>query len=304
MSTERNIPMIPLIRWLYRRLTAGRTAPPQASPMVERTHLASTPARAHGGPLALVLHQARYELLGFLRNRQARFFTLLLPLLFLVIFVTMFGNDQVGAQHVREVTYYVPGIAAMGVISASFTNLVMSLIAERESGLLKRRRATPVPAWVLIAGRTLTSMAVSLAVMSLLLLVGKVAYGVDLPAASLPAVAITGLAGAATFSILGYALASVIGSADAAQPMVQAITLPLYFISGVFVPNANLPSWLQRVGQAFPVEHLADGLHTALNPVMQGTTIAWGDLGVLALWAGVGLVVAVRRFSWVPIAKA
>jgi ABC-2 type transport system permease protein len=251
-----------------------------------------------------VLHQARYELLGFLRNRQARFFTLLLPLLFLVIFVTMFGNDQVGAQHVREVTYYVPGIAAMGVISASFTNLVMSLIAERESGVLKRRRATPVPAWVLIAGRTFTAMVVSLAVMSVLLLVGKVAYGVDLPAASLPAVAITGLAGAATFSILGYALASIIGSADAAQPMVQAITLPLYFISGVFVPNANLPSWLQRVGQAFPVEHLADGLHTALNPVMQGTTIAWGDLGVLALWAGVGLVVAVRRFSWVPVGKA
>jgi ABC-2 type transport system permease protein len=192
----------------------------------------------------------------------------------------------------------------MGVISASFTNLVMSLIAERESGVLKRRRATPVPAWVLIAGRTFTAMVVSLAVMSVLLLVGKVAYGVDLPAASLPAVAITGLAGAATFSILGYALASIIGSADAAQPMVQAITLPLYFISGVFVPNANLPSWLQRVGQAFPVEHLADGLHTALNPVMQGTTIAWGDLGVLALWAGVGLVVAVRRFSWVPVGKA
>jgi ABC-2 type transport system permease protein len=296
--------MIISLSWLYRRLTAGRTARPPASSIEGRPQSVSASVRARGGPLALVLHQARYELLGFLRNRQARFFTLLLPLLFLVIFVTMFGNDQVGAQHVREVTYYVPGIAAMGVISASFTNLVMSLIAERESGVLKRRRATPVPAWVLIAGRTFTAMVVSLAVMSVLLLVGKVAYGVDLPAASLPAVAITGLAGAATFSILGYALASIIGSADAAQPMVQAITLPLYFISGVFVPNANLPSWLQRVGQAFPVEHLADGLHTALNPVMQGTTIAWGDLGVLALWAGVGLVVAVRRFSWVPVGKA
>ncbi|MGO9178618.1 MAG: ABC transporter permease [Candidatus Limnocylindrales bacterium] len=296
--------MILLIRWLYGQLTAGRAAQPQASPMVERPHLASTPARAQGGPLALVLHQARYELLSFLRNSQARFFTLLLPLLFLVIFVTMFGNNTVGAQHVREATYFVPGIAAMGVISASFTNLVLSLIAERESGVLKRRRATPVPAWVLIAGRTLTAMAVSLAVMALLLLVGRVAYGVDLPTASLPAVAITGLAGAATFSILGYALASVIGSADAAQPMVQAITLPLYFISGVFVPNASMPSWLQSIGQAFPVEHLADGLHTALNPLVQGTTIPWGDLGVLAIWAAFGLLVAVRRFSWVPVGKA
>ena len=100
-----------------------------------------------------MLHQARYDLLAFLRNSQARFFTLILPLLFLVIFVSVFGNDTVGPRHVKESTYYVPGIAAMAVISASFINLVISIIAQRESGVLKRRRATPVPAWVLIAGR-------------------------------------------------------------------------------------------------------------------------------------------------------
>ena len=285
--------MIILLRWISRRLTSGRQPDPALS---ERTH----PARGAGNGASLVLHQARFELVAFLRNSQARFFTVLLPLLFLVIFATVFGNEQVGPTGVRAATYFVPGIAAMGVISASFVNLVISIVAERESGTLKRRRATPVPAWVLIAGRVLTAMAVSLAVMTALLLVGKIAYDVDLPKAALPAVFIVGLTGAGSFAILGYAVAGLIGSADAAQPMVQAITLPLYFISGVFIPNLSLPSWLQTVGQLFPVEHLASALHTALDPAASGLPIAWGDLGVLALWAAVGLIIALRRFSWVP----
>ena len=285
--------MIMLLRWIYRRLTAGRQPDPHPTSKVQ-------PTRGAGGPVSLVLHQARFELVAFLRNSQARFFTVLLPLLFLVIFATVFGNEQVGPTGVRAATYFVPGIAAMGVISASFVNLVMSIVAERESGTLKRRRATPVPASVLIAGRTLTAMAVSLAVMAILLVVGRLAYGVEIPAAALPAALVVGLAGAGSFAVLGFAVASLIGSADAAQPMVQAVTLPLYFISGVFVPNLSLPSWLQTVGQLFPVEHLAAALHTALDPAASGLPIAWGDLGVLAVWATVGLIIAIRRFSWVP----
>jgi ABC-2 type transport system permease protein len=105
--------------------------------------------------MTLVLHQARFDLLAFVRNRQSRFFTLVLPVLFLVIFVSVFGNNKIGPQHVKASTYYVPGLAALGVIAGSFVNLVISITAQRETGVLKRRRATPVPAWVLIAGRAL-----------------------------------------------------------------------------------------------------------------------------------------------------
>ena len=279
-----------LIRW-YRE----RRAPVQGAPR-PRAGTRNT------GPVGMVMHQARYELLSFARNGQARFFTILLPLLFLVIFVGVFGNTPVGPMHVRSATYFVPGIAAMGVMAPSFTNLVISITSERESGILKRRRATPVEAWVLIAARTLTAMAVSMATVAILILVGWLAYGVQLPASTIPGVVVTGLAGSATFCILGYALASVIGSADAAQPMVQAITLPLYFISGVFIPNISLPGWLQSVASVFPVQHLADGLHNAFNPGVHGTGIVWADLGMLALWAVLGLAVALPRFSWSPAA--
>jgi len=252
------------------------------------------------GPLFLVLHQARYDLLGILRNRQARFFTLILPILFLVIFVGVFGNHRIGPQNVKASTYYVPGLSALGVIAASFVNLVISITAQRETGILKRRRASPVPAWVLVAGRTLTAVIVSLVVLTVLLLLGRFAYGVSLRTSALPGIALTAVVGSIAFCVLGYALSTAIHNEDAAQPMTQAIMLPLYFISGVFVPNIQLPSWLRHVAEVFPVQHLADGLRNAYNPAVHGVGIVWSDIGVLAIWLAIGLGVALFRFSWLP----
>ena len=134
-----------------------------------------------------------------------------------------------------------PGISALGVIASSFVNLVISITAQRENGVLKRRRATPVPAWVLIAGRSLTAVSISLVVLAVLLAIGRFGYGVKLPTSTLPGIALTAVVGSITFCVLGYALSTAIKNEDAAQPMVQAIMLPLYFISGVFVPNIQLP---------------------------------------------------------------
>ena len=102
---------------------------------------------------------------------------------------------------------------------------------------------------------------------------------------------------------LGYALASVIRDRDAAQPVTQAVTLPLYFISGVFVATSNLPQWLRTVANFFPVRHLAAALLTAYNPHTHGAGFAWLDLIVVAVWGAAGLFVAIRRFSWNPLAE-
>jgi ABC-2 type transport system permease protein len=252
----------------------------------------------------LARHQFRYDLRGFVRNRQARVATLALPVIFLVLFVGVFHDYSVdeNGTHVASSTFYVPGVITLGIVSASFATLVLTVTVQRESGVLKRRRATPVPAWVLIAGRTLTSIAVALVLAGVLIAVARVVFGVHVRAAALPAVALTVLVGAATLSCLGYALTTAISSADAAQPVVQAVLLPLYLISGVFIPSPNLPDWLGRVARVFPVEHLADGIHHAFDPATSGLAIPWGDLLVLAAWAVVGLRIAVRRFSWMPSA--
>ena len=254
----------------------------------------------------LVVHQFRYDLRSFLRNRQARVATFALPVIFLVLFVGVFGNYSV-REHGAEAdssTFYVPGVIALGIVSASFATLVIAVTAQRESGVLKRRRATPAPAWVLIAGRTLTSIAVALVLSAVLTALAGGAFGVHERAEAIPAVGVTAVLGAAAFSCLAYALTTAITSADAAQPVVQAVLLPLYLISGVFIPSPNLPGWLNDVARAFPVEHLAHGLHHAFDPAVRGLALPWGDLAVLAAWAAAGLLIAVRRFSWMPTAAA
>jgi ABC-2 type transport system permease protein len=217
---------------------------------------------------------------------------------------SLFGNGShvVNGHRIKNSTYYVPGISTLGIIAVSFVNLVISITANRESGILKRRRSTPVPAWVLIASRALTSVILAIVIVVVIVLIGRVAYGVHLPGSTIPVFALDVAVGAACFCCLAFAFATFIPSEDAAQPTLQAITLPLYFISGVFVPNVDLPAWLDNLGRLFPVQHLAGGLHNAFDPAAHGSGIVGTDLVVLALWAAAGLAVALRRFRWTPVA--
>jgi ABC-2 type transport system permease protein len=248
--------------------------------------------------VSLAVHQLRYDLLVFWRNPQARFFTVLMPLIFLVIFGAVFGDgtiDVPGGQ-VSPKQYYVPGLATLGIVSASMVNLVITVTMQRDSGVLKRRRATPVPAWVLIAGRALSCMVIALATVGILVAVGLVAYGVDLPVARIPALILVVAVGSISFCCLGFALAAVIRSADSAVPVVQAIVLPLYFISGVFVPADQIPGWLLGVADAFPIRHLTVAMVALFAPAGK---LELGHLAIVVAWGAAGLLIAVRRFRWV-----
>jgi ABC-2 type transport system permease protein len=248
----------------------------------------------------LVLHQTRYDLLTFARNRQARFFTVLLPVTFLVIFASVFGDHLIGPEHIEASTYYVPGIAALAVLAASFSNLVIAITSQRELGILKRRRATPAPAGVVIAGRAITSLIVSLAVTAVVIAIGAMVYGVHITAGAVGGVALSITVGSLALACLGYAVATVIRSAESAQPVTLAITLPLSFISGVYIPSVQLSATLQHVARAFPLQHLVAALGRGFLPGSTG--VAWGDLAILAAWGLGGLVVALRRFRWTPAA--
>ena len=253
----------------------------------------------------LSLHQFRFDLRAFFRNRQSRFFTLVLPVLFLVIFASVFHGStvKVAGGTINTSVYYVPGIITLGIIAAAFANLVISVTAQRETGALKRRRATPVPAAAIIAGRALTSVVVALGITALLLAIGWLLYRAAVPGRTAPALAVTVIVGALAFCCLGFALASVIRNSDSAQPVTQATMLPLYFISGVFIAVSTLPRWLVDVADVFPVRHLAAALLTAYNPHTTGAGLAGTDLLVVALWGAGGLAIALWRFGWVPLSR-
>jgi ABC-2 type transport system permease protein len=276
------------------------------------TTISPRDAPAHGEVKALdrvarlSLHEFVYDFRAFLRNRQSRFFTIALPILFLVIFASVFGGGhsvKVSGGRIPTSVVYVPGIIALGIIAAAFVNLVISVTTQRETGVLKRRRATPVPAVAVIAGRALTAVVTAVAITAILLVLGWLFYKAHVPARTGPALLVTVVLGTLTFCCLGYALASVIRNEDAAQPITQAVMLPLYFISGVFVPVSVLPHWLVNVASVFPVRHLAAALLVAYNPHTKGAGFAGWDLLILAAWGVGGLAVALRRFSWTPLGR-
>lgn len=253
--------------------------------------------------LRLLLHQTRFDLLVFRRNRQSTFFTLALPIIFLVIFASVFRSDTIkllGGGEIKGSTYYVPQIVSLGIVSAAFSNVVGTIITQRETGILKRRRSTPVPAWVIIVARAISAVMITFALVAVLLLVARVAYGVSVPSKELPGVVLTILVGGVSLCCVAYAMTTFVNSMESAQPVLQAVTLPIFFISGVFFPEDIVPHWLLDVANFFPVRHLAKALLAAFDPNTTGAGIAKGDLVNLAIWGVVGAVIAARRFRWVP----
>ncbi len=254
------------------------------------------------GPVALLAHQVHYDVRASLRNPRARFFTFLFPVVLLVIFTGVFGHGTttIDGTRVKLSHFYVPGILAMSIVVAAYANLVVSIAALRESGVLKRRRATPVPPALLIAGQALSTLVIVGIMATILLVIGKVAYGVGMAPAALAALACTTVVATLAFACIGYAVSGMIGSPDAAQPIVQATTMPLWFLSGVFIPTANLSGTLRSVGSLFPVEHLAAGLQLASVHTSFTSAISVSDLLALAAWGLAAAAFATWRFSWLP----
>jgi ABC-2 type transport system permease protein len=251
---------------------------------------------------ALLWHQYRYDQKQFWREPATVFFTVVLPLIFLFIFVSIFGNDtnQINGHAIKGSTYYVPGILALAMVSATIVNLAITFTILREKGLLKRVRSTPLPPWVYLAGRVLTAIVVTVLLVVAVTLLGRLVYGVTLPSHTLPGLVLTVLIGTAACCALGFALTAAIPSEAAAPAITNAVILPLYFFSGIFIPNDQLPRGMRLIGDVFPVKHLFQALLTAFDPTTRGSGIAFGHLGVLAAWGAVGGIVAVRTFRWTP----
>lgn len=250
--------------------------------------------------VALVAHQFRYDQKVFWRNPASVFFTVLLPLIFLFIFATIFGNEDIEERGVKTTTYYVPAIISLAVISATTQSLAINLTEDRERGLLKRVRGTPLPASAFVAGRVGNSIVVSLLMVVLVALIGKLVYDVSLPDQTIPAVLITLAVGAFSFCCLGFALTAVIPSEDAAPAISNAVVLPLYFISGVFIPDSEIPSGVLQVADLFPIRHFFEAFFAAWDPGTTGSGLEPGHLAIVAAWGVAGLALALRAFRWEP----
>jgi ABC-2 type transport system permease protein len=247
-------------------------------------------------------HQVRYDVLASLRNPRARFMTFIFPILLLVVFNGVFGSGHttVDGTRISLARYYVPGIIAMSLVVGSYGSLVQWITSMRELGVLKRRRATPIAPATLIASQAVTTVAIVATMTALLLVVAKLAYGIGFAPIAIAAMACTVIVATLTFACLGYLVSGLIGSPDAALPVVQATTLPLWFISGVFIPVTVLSHTLRQVGEVFPIEHAANSLHLASVSSSFSGAISATDLLVLAAWGLGAAALAAWRFNWLP----
>jgi ABC-2 type transport system permease protein len=250
---------------------------------------------------ALAWHQFRYDQRIFWRSPASVFFTVLLPIIFLVIFASIFGNETIEERGDLKVsTYYVPGIMTLAVVSATLVSLAISLVEAREAGRLKRLRGTPLPTWGFVAGRVGNAIVVSLLMVVIVTAIGRLLYDVAVPDETVPALLVTLLVGAFSFSCLGFALTSAIPSEEAAPPITNFTVLPLYFLSGVFIPETEIPDGVLEVADLFPIRHFFEAFLTAFDPATVGAGFEWGNLAMVAAWGFAGLAIAARTFRWAP----
>jgi ABC-2 type transport system permease protein len=250
----------------------------------------------------LALHQYSFDQRQFWREPASVFFTVVLPLIFLVLFVAIFGNGttHIGRTTVKTATYYVPAILALAIVNATFVNLTIWLTIVRERGQLKRVRATPCPPGAIIAGRMLTAVAVAAVMTVIVCAFGALVYGVRLPTHTLPGALVALLVGVLSLAALGFACASIVPSENAAPPIANVVVLPLEFISGIFVPADQIPDWMNTVAGVFPLKPLFDSILHAFDPTTTGAGFSWGHLAVVAAWGVGGLIFALRFFRWSP----
>lgn len=255
---------------------------------------------------AIVIAQARMAILVALRTPRTVIFTIAFPIILLVLFNSIFnagGNETAtlpGDLEVSAEAYFTAGIIAYAAALSTLTTLAVSLTTQRENGQLKRYRGTPMPPWTFIAGQIIRAEAQALAMAAVLLAIGALAYGIPIPAKTFPAFVLYLLLGTATLCSLGIAVSAFTPTPDAASTIAPFSVVILSFVSGVWIPVEQLPSWLESIGKLFPLYHLALGLQTTLAPGASGSGLELGNLIALAIWALVGIRIASRRFRWEP----
>ena len=238
---------------------------------------------------ALLWRQYRFERHLFWRNPSAAFFNFMLPLIFLFLIATAFGSTE------KRLQTLVPGIAGMAVMTTTFTALAFNITFLREQGILKRVRGTPMPLSAYFGGVLANAVTNAIVQVVLVVGIGHIVYGLGWPK-DLLELAVFTVVGVTAFGALGIAFSHAIPNFDAAAPYVNAVFLPMIFISGTFY-STKLPGPLDALARVLPLKHLIDGLRAA---IVSGSGIGdhLGALLALLAWAVGGVTLAVRYFRW------
>jgi ABC-2 type transport system permease protein len=244
----------------------------------------------------LFLHELGNQQRLFWRSPESAFFTFLLPVLLLVLLGSVYGDEEIDG--VRAAGYLVAGLIGYGVVATTFAGLAINLVIRRESGVLKRVRGTPLPPAIYLAAVIVSEVIVIAIQVVAQILIGRYLLDAGWPE-SLGGLVVALLLGAVAFAALGLAVTGFVRSAEGSSAVVNAIYLPMTFISGVFFSVSAMPGFLEAIANVLPLTYLLDLIR---DVYLDGTSLgsAWTAIGVIALWGVVGLAVSLRSFRWEP----
>jgi ABC-2 type transport system permease protein len=251
----------------------------------------------------------RYEVRSYFRAPDSVFFTFLFPVVMLALFSVAFASAdaiQAGPASVDYATYYLPGLVATGILLSGVQALGVDIAGERSDGTLKRLGGTPLPVMSYFVGKIGMVLVTTLVQTAILLAVASLLFGVTLPTDLSHWGTFAGvfLLGIATSSVLGIAISALPREGRRATATIVPIVLVLQFVSGVYLPFMQLPTWLQDVASAFPLRWMASGMRSVFLP----GTFQVGEPGgswhlglgalVLAAWLVLGLAACRLTFRW------
>jgi ABC-2 type transport system permease protein len=243
-------------------------------------------ARRTGTTWAMFTTQVRVEQRIFWRNLSSVFFTFVLPLV--MLFALWVGNDPAAN---------VPYIIALSAFSTGFQGLGIQLAMHRDQGVLKGLMATPLPPWVLIAGKAVSVAVVIIVENVLVVALAALLFGAQFPDRPIEMLGFV-LLGTATFVSLGFALASLVPNAESAPAITNGVYLGVLLASVLLRSIDGVPRWLRVVGDLLPFSALVDPVQHAWFGPWHG--FPWLDTAVLVAWLAVGATWTTRRFHWDP----
>ena len=243
----------------------------------------------------LFVHQLRSEQLLFWRSKEAALFIFLFPLLLFTLLGSVYSGKIYGVPAAQVL---LAGLIGYGCANTSFAGLAITLVIRREQAILKRVRATPLPASMYVAALLVSTLIVFTIQTIALFLLGRAMYGTPFPSAVGSLVLAIGL-GSAVFAALGVATSSLIRSGEGSSAVVNFILLPMAFLTGSFGPTRHYPAFLRGIGDVLPLKYFVD----LMNAIYLDGRAIWTkplDVAILAAWGLAGLVVAVLKFRWEP----
>jgi ABC-2 type transport system permease protein len=246
--------------------------------------------------MRVFLHELRAQQLLFWRNREAAFFSFLFPIILLVLLGSVYGDEDI--EGVRGSTYLLAGLIGYGVAATAFASLAITLVVRREAGLLKRVRGTPLSPTAYLAA-VIGSMVIVIALQAAAqVLIGRFVLDADWPASPASFILVL-VMGAASFAALGLAVTTVVRTGEGSSAVVNAIYLPMAFISGAFFSPADMPRFLEALSEVLPLTYL---LRLIRDTFVTGETLASSPAAIAAVgaWGLAGLILAMRMFRWEP----